>query len=148
MKKLPNFDREFNKFVRDESRRQADNILKSKDPALKEFNLNSLKDFDYINELQRFESLMPTLMASISGSISGSRDSLKNLSRKGFGGSRQSEDVSLVPAMVQTAACILRNRHPNSISTVPCMNSLNNYLNHVTKQFFFMTNSLGQSYRY
>ena len=148
MKKLPNFDREFNKFVRDESRRQADNILKSKDPALKEFNLRSLKDFEYINELQRFENLMPTLMASISGSISGSRDSLENLSRKGFGGSRQSEDISLVPAMVQTAACILRNRHPNSISTVPCMNSLNNYLNHVTKQFFFMTNSLGQSYRY
>ena len=148
MKKLPNFDREFNKFVRDESRRQADNILKSKDPALKEFNLKSLKDFEYINELQRFENLMPTLMASISGSISGSRDSLENLSRKGFGGSRQSEDISLVPAMVQTAACILRNRHPNSISTVPCMNSLNNYLNHVTKQFFFMTNSLGQSYRY
>ena len=102
---------------------------------------------EYINELKRLEGLMPTLMSSISGSISASKDSLEHLSRKGFGGSRQSEDISLVPTMVQTAACILRNRHPNSISTVPCLNSLNNYLNHVTKQFFYMTNSLGQSYR-
>ena len=35
MKMLPNFDRDFNKFVRDECRRQADNILKNRKIASK-----------------------------------------------------------------------------------------------------------------
>ena len=147
MKQLPNFERDFNQFVRDESRRQADNILKNKDPPLKEFNLKSVQEFEYDAELGKFERLVPTLMASIAGTISSSKDGLVTLSRKGFGGSRQSEDLSLVPAIVQTVSCILRNRHPNCISTVPCVNSVNNYLNHITKQYFFLANSLGHSYR-
>ena len=147
MKQLPNFERDFNKFVRDESCRQADNVLKSKDPPVSDFDMAALVNFSYEEEFQKLETRVPTLMASIVGTISASKEDPLSLSRKGFGGSRRSEDISLVPAMVQTASCILRNRHPNSISTVPCINSVNNYLNHLTKQYFFMTNALGQSFR-
>ena len=147
MKMLPNFDRDFNKFVRDECRRQADNILKNKDPPVSDFDSARLYDFDYKKEIDKLQVTVPTLMASIAGTISSSRADLVDISRKGFGGSRQSDDISLVPAMVQTASCILRNRHPNCISTVPCVNSVNNYLNHLTKQYFFLQNSLGFSYR-
>ena len=147
MKTLRNFERDFYQFVRDESRRQADNILKQKDPPLSEFDTSSIDDFDDNKELFKLEGMVPILMASIAGTISASKAETSMLLRKGFGSSNQSEDISLVPAMVQTASCIIRNRHPNSISTVPCVNSVNNYLNHITKQYFFMQNSLGFSYR-
>ena len=147
MKVLPNFERDFNKFVRDECRRQADIILNQKDPPVNEFNTGSLEDFDYNKELVKLQNVVPTFMASIAGTVSSSRDEPTDLTRKGFGGSRQSDDISLVPVMVQTATCILRNRHPNCISTIPCINSVNNYLNHITKQYFFLQNSLGFSYR-
>ena len=148
MKNLPNFEKDFQKFVREECRLEADKILKNKDPPLSEFNLKTLKDFHYNCELEKFETVAPTLMASIAGSISSSKDDpLVDLKRRGFGGSRKAEDISLVPAIVQTAACILRNRHPNSISTVPCVNSLNNWLMHIPHQYFFLSNSLGQSFR-
>ena len=116
MKLLPNFDKHFQNFVRE--------------------------------ELSKLELSAPTLMASIAGSISASQDSIANLTRKGFGGARRSEDISLVPSMVQTASCILRNRHPNSISTVQCVNSLNNWVLHIPHQYFFLNNSLGQSFRF
>ena len=147
MKALHNFDRDFNQFVRHECRRQGDTILKQKDPPLSDFNIISVDEFDYNKELSKLEKIVPTLMSSIAGTISSSKAELPMLSRKGFGGSNQSQDISLIPAMVQTASCIIRNRHPNSISTVPCVNSVNNYLNHITKQYFFMQNSLGFSYR-
>ena len=148
MKLLPNFDKHFQNFVREECRLEADNILKNKDPPIKEFNLQSLRNFQYSSELSKLELSAPTLMASIAGSISASQDSIANLTRKGFGGARRSEDISLVPSMVQTASCILRNRHPNSISTVQCVNSLNNWVLHIPHQYFFLNNSLGQSFRF
>ena len=148
MRSLPNFEKDFLTFVREQSRLEADNILKQKDPPVSQFNLTSLNNFQYESELDKLEKVAPTLMACIGGTISASKDQpLVNLTRKGFGGSRQSEEISLVPTMVQTATCILRNRHPNSISTIPCVNSLNNWMNHVTHQYFFLTNSLGQSFR-
>ena len=147
MKNLPNFERDFNQFVREESCRQADNVLRSKDPAVSDFDMNALDKFNYEDEFHKLENRVPTLMASIAGTISSSKAEPISLTRKGFGGSRRSEDISLVPAMVQTASCILRNRHPNSISTVQCVNSINNYLNHLTKQYFYMANTLGQSFR-
>ena len=149
MQQLPNFDRDFNDMVREKSRKQADNVLKMKDPPISEFNRMSIQNFDYEDELHKYEQLVPTLISSIAGTISSSKDeNIENLSRKGFGGSRQSEDVSLVPAIVQTSSCLLRNRHPNSVTKVACMNSINNYLNHVTKQNFHLANSLGLSFRY
>ena len=120
MKMLPNFDRDFNKFVRDECRRQADNILKNKDPPVSDFDSASLYEFDYKKEIDKLQDIVPTLMASIAGTISSSRADLVDITRKGFGGSRQSDDISLMPAMVQTASCILRNRHPNCIVLELC----------------------------
>ena len=149
MKSLPNFEKDFHKFVREECRLEGDRILGDKDPPLSEFSLKTLRDFDYNCELEKFEKVAPTLMASIAGSITSSKEeSLANLKRRGFGGSRKGEDISLVPAIVQTASCILRNRHPNSISTVPCVNSLNSLLMHIPHQYFFLNNSLGQSFRF
>ena len=42
MTKLPNFDRDFNLFVREQCRLQSENILKVKDPPANEFSLESL----------------------------------------------------------------------------------------------------------
>ena len=149
MKGLPGFAKDFSQFVREECRRESDLILGDKDPPLKDFDMTSLQDFSYSNSLSKLEQVAPTLMASIAGSISGSKcDDFASLSRKGFGGSRRAEDMSLVPAIVQTATAILRNRHPNSISTVPAVNSLHNLTNHITSQYFYFTNALGTSFRF
>ena len=148
MKSLPNFQRDFQKFVRDECRAEGDNILKSKDAPLSEFGLEELKAFNYTTELEKLVRIAPILMASISGSISASKEeSISSLSRKGFGGSRRAEEITLVPAMVQCATMIVRNRHPNSISSVPAINSLNNWTQHIPQRYFYLTNSLGLTYR-
>ena len=147
MKSLPNFKADFHEFVREECRQEADLILKDKDPPVNSFDLRSLTNFNYKCEFEKLSKVAPTLMASLAGSISSSKDEAANLTRKGFGGSRKSEDVSLVPAMVQTASCILRNRHPNCISTVPCVNSINSWLLHIPHQYFFLNNTLGMSFR-
>ena len=47
MKELPGFSEDFSKFVRDECRSEADLILNDKDPALKDFDMDSLKNFSY-----------------------------------------------------------------------------------------------------
>ena len=148
MKNLPNFDQDFKLFVREQCRLESDNILKMKDTPVKEFNMESLQSFDYNRELLKLEITSPTLMACVAGSISASKDQpLSSLSRKGFGGSRRAEDISLVPAMVQAATMIMRNRHPNSISSVACINSLNNWVHHIPHKYFYLTNSLGLSFR-
>jgi len=147
MKQLPGFKQDFSTFVREECRIEADLILSDKDPPLKEFNMETLKNFSYNSCLTKLEKNAPTLIASIAGSISDSKsDQLEHLSRKGFGGRRRDDSVSLIPAIVQTASAILHNRHPNSISTVPAINSLNNYTNHITSRYFYLSNSLGISY--
>ena len=149
MKELPGFAKDFSHFVRDECRHEADLVLSYKDPPLRDFDMDSLKNFSYATSLSKLEKVAPTLLASIAGSISESKcEELSSLSRKGFGGRRQSESVSLVPAIVQTASAILRNRHPNSISTVPAVNSLNNLTNHITSRYFYLSNALGNSYRF
>ena len=82
MKTLRNFERDFHQFVRDESRRQADNILKQKDPPLSEFDTSSIDEFDYNTELFKLEGMVPILMASIAGTISASKAETSMLSRK------------------------------------------------------------------
>ena len=52
MKSLPNFQRDFQKFVRDECRAEGDNILKSKDAPLSEFGLEELNAFNNTTELE------------------------------------------------------------------------------------------------
>ena len=88
------------------------------------------------------------MMSAIIGSIS--KDKVKNysdLSRKGFGGPNSSEDIDLVPCVVQTAARILRNRHPRSISTVPCMTSLYLWANRVPGKVLHYSNAIGDTFR-
>ena len=148
MKDLPGFSKDFSKFVRDECRSEADLILNDKDPPLKDVDMDRLKNFSYTSSLAKLEKVAPTLIASIAGSISDSKcDDIKILSGKGFGGRRKAESISLVPAIVQTDSAILKNRHPNSISTVPAVNSLDNWSNHITRRYFYLSNSLGTLYR-
>ena len=149
MKELPGFHKDFTQFVREESRKEADLILGDKDPPLKDFDMNSLKDFTYLDVLQKLEKNVPILMASIAGTISDSKSGdLEALSRYGFGGRNRGDSVSLVPTMVQTASAILRNRHPNCVSSVAIVNSLHNLTEHVTSRYFFWSNALGSSFRY
>ena len=82
MKELPGFSEDFSKFVRDKCRSEADLILNDKDPALKDFDMDSLKNFSYLSSLNKLEKVAPTLLASIAGSISDSKcDDIKTLSR-------------------------------------------------------------------
>ena len=149
MKELPGFTRDFRQFVREECRTEANLILEQKDPPLREFSMESVKNFSYLSSLAKLECVVPTLLASIVGTITDSKsDDLETLDRKGFGGSRRADSVSLVPTIVQTASAILRNRHPNSISTVLAVNSLNNHTEHVTSRYFYLCNALGTSYRF
>ena len=143
MQELPGFSKDFRQFVRDVCRAEADLVLCDKDPPLREFTMDTLKSFSYETSLAKLETIAPTLMASLAGSISDSKDDLVSLSRFGFGGSRRGEPVSLVPALVQTASAILHNRHPSCISTVPAVNSLNNLTNQITRRYFFCQMVLG-----
>ena len=65
MKGLPGFAKDFSQFVRDECRRESDLVLAEKDPPLKDFDMNSLKDFSYFSSLSKLEKVAPTLIASI-----------------------------------------------------------------------------------
>ena len=147
MKGLPGFAKDFCQFVRDECRAEGDLILADKDPPLKDFNMDTLKNFSYEASLAKLENICPILMSSIAGSISDSKADMQSLSRFGFGGRRRGESVSLKPALVQTASAILHNRHPNSISTVPAINSLNNFTSQITSRYFYLSNALGTSFR-
>ena len=81
MKTLRYFKRDFHQFVRDESRGQADYILKQKDPP-SVFDISSIDVFDYNKELFKLEGMVPILMASIAGTISASKAETSMLSRK------------------------------------------------------------------
>ena len=70
-----------------------------------------------------------------------------DISRKGFGGPNAGIDIDLVPSVVQTVSRILKNRHPKSITTIPCMNSLYLWANRVPGHIVHFFNSLGDSYR-
>ena len=149
MKELPGFETDLAAFVRNECRKEADGILSEKDPPLRDFGMADIQNFSYSSCLTKLQRVAPILISSISGAISDSKsDDLHTLSRAGFGGKRKGDQISLTPAIVQTATAILKNRHPNSISLVPAVNSLNNMTNHITSRYFYLTNNLGTSYRY
>ena len=148
MKSLSNFETELQAFIQEESRSQAERILEDKDPAKSSFTLENLRKFSYKEQLQKFQKTNPLLLASIVGTLSKSKGVKPfEVSRKGFGGANRDEDVDLLPCVVQTISRILKNRHPSSISTLPCLNSLYMWTNRVPGQLFHLFNSLGDSFR-
>ena len=72
----------------------------------------------------------------------------EDLTRKGFGGACRDEDIDLTPTIVQTISRILKNRHPNSVNVMACLNSLFLWTNHVAGNVFHFFNLLGDCYRY
>ena len=125
MQKLPKFPEAFLVLVQEESRKEARNILKEKDPPKSEFNIDSIREFSYEAELQRFERTNPILLASVIGTISKEKvTDYSEVSRKGFGGSNRAMDIDLLPCVIQTVSRILKNVHPNSLTTITCLNSL------------------------
>ena len=148
MKDLKGFDTALQVFVQEETNKESDNILGDKDLPKSEFNLENIRRFSYKSELDKFQKTNPVLLAAIIGSISKEKvTKYSDISRKGFGGSNSSTDIDLVPSVVQTVSRILKNRHPRSISTIPCINSLYLWSNRVSGHIFHLYNSLGDCYR-
>ena len=149
MKKLKGFDTALQAFVQEETKKGSDNILSDKDLPKSEFNLDNIRKFSYKSELNKFQQTNPILLAAIIGSISKEKvTKYSDISRKGFGGSNPSTNIDLVPSVVQTVSRILKNRHPRSISTIPCINSLYLWSNRVPGHIFHLYNSLGDCYRF
>ena len=149
MKSLPSFQSALVAFVQEESRLQAELVVDQKDPNRATFTLDTLREFSYKEQLSKLQKTSPLLVASIVGTLSKSRRTEPgDISRKGFGGSNRGEDVDLIPCTVQSISRIVRNRHPSSISILPCMNSLYLWTNRVPGQLFNWFNSLGDSFRW
>ena len=149
MKSISNFPSAFQYFVQEEARQEAQNTVTDKDPSRSSFTLKSLTDFSYSDQLQKFQNTNPILLASIVGTLSKTKGAnYEDISRKGFGGPNRSENVDLIPSVVQTISRVLKNRHPLSVSLLPCMNSLNLWANHVPGHLFHFYNAIGDSYRY
>ena len=149
MKSFSGFAPAFLSFVQEESRLQADVVLEEKDPPRSSFTLENLRKFSYKEQLQKFQRTNPLLLASIMGTLSKTKGAkYGEVSRKGFGGLNRSEDIDLVPTVVQSISRILKNRHPYSVSVLPCLNSLYFWANRVPGHLFHLFNSQGDSYRY
>ena len=149
LKELPNFLDDFTAFAQEEARLQASNILTEKDPPRTEFTHNSLMEFSFEKELEKFLRTNPLLSAVVIGTMSKDKVyDFDDLCRKGFGGSNRSIDIDLVPSIVLTLARILKNRHPTAIVTIPCLTSLFLWTNRASGHVFHFCNSLGDSFRY
>ena len=93
--------------------------------------------------------MMVSFLATIIGSISKQKViNFSDISRKGFGGANSGLDIDLVPSVVQTVSRILKNRHPRTHTTMPCMNSLYLWANRVPGHIVHFYNMLGDSYRF
>ena len=127
---------------------QANAILGLKDPPRACFTLEDLRKFSYKEQVHKLQRTNPYLVASITGTLSKSRGVLtEDLSRKGFGGANREEDIDLTACVVQSGSRILRNRHPCSISLLPCLNSLYLWTSRVPGQVFNWFNALGDCFR-
>ena len=148
LKLLPNFPPALNAFVQEECRLQAQGILSEKDSPRASFSLHSIESFSYKDQLRKFQRTNPLLLASIIGTLSKDKNSdAEDLGRKGFGGSNRAEDIDLTPTICQSVSRVLKNRHPYSITTLPCLNSLSLWANRVPCQLYHLFNSLGDCFR-
>ena len=105
MKSLPNFDLHLHSFIQDEARREAAGILNEKETPRNKFNLENLRKFSYKDQLDKFQRTNPLLLAVIIGTLSKDKvaeSEMAEISRKGFGGSDTSADITLVPTGKQS----------------------------------------------
>ena len=148
LKALPSFDKAFHNFVQEEAHKESEGILSDKDPARKDFTLNSLRKFSYKEQLAKLQKSSPLLVACITGSISKTKvKTSEDLTRKGFGGQNRDKNIDLTPAVVQTVSRILKNKHPYSLTLMASLNSLFLWTCRVSGHVFQLLNSLGDCYR-
>ena len=72
----------------------------------------------------------------------------EDLKRKGFGGSNRTEEIDLVPVIVQSVSRIIKNCHPLSLTVLPSINSLFLWTSRAIGKVFKYFNLLGDCYRY
>ena len=65
MKPLSDFDRDFQYFVQEESRLQAERILGAKDPDKATFSIETVRQFSYKEQLLKFQKTNPILLGKL-----------------------------------------------------------------------------------
>ena len=134
--------------MQEEAHKESEGILSDKDPARKDFTLNSLRKFSYKEQLAKLQKSSPLLVACITGSISKTKvKTSEDLTRKGFRGQNRDKNIDLTPAVVQTVSRILKNKHPYSLTFMASLNSLFLWTCRVSGHVFQLLNSLGDCYR-
>ena len=171
MSQLAGFETAFLEFVQEKARKDMKKLLE-KDPPRSDFKRSDMEQFSYYVELEKFQSNSPTLIAAIagtflrnlmeimhyliffiqlksSGTLSRAKgDDVTALSRPGFGGSNRSEPVDLIQTVVQSVSRLIRCRHPDSLSKIPCMNSLFLWSHNASQSLFEYFNGMGDCYRF
>ena len=148
LKALPNFNSAFYRFVQEEAHRESEGILLDKDPARKDFTLDSLRKFTYREQLNKLQTASPLLVACVTGAIAKTKvKTSEDLTRKGFGGPNRDQKIDLTPAIVQTVSRIMKNKHPYSLTLMASLNSLFLWTCRVSGHVFQLFNSLGDCYR-
>ena len=120
MRSFPNFHSEFLNFLQDEVRKEASAALSEKDPPRHEFNLQSLRKFNYKDQLDSYQRTNPILVTVIAATLSKERVSeneIGDISRKGFGGKASSNDISLLATGKHLYIQVKTNRARFTIST-------------------------------
>ena len=148
MEFLPNFERELQEYIFNYVQTEARGILLSKEVSAGDFSRKHMDDFTYDFYHAEVLANYPILSAVITGAVSNQGfEKHQNPSRKGFGGSRRDEDISLKPVICQTVARLLHNKHPRSASLLQCMNSALNTVQHLPVKAVTLSNALGDSFR-
>jgi len=147
MEFLPNFDRELQEFIYKKIQKEAETVKLEKETCVADFCRENLSSFSYETYHDKLLDTTPLLSAAITGAVSNLPFSeIKNPNRKGFGGSRQDEAISLKPVICQTASRLLHNKHPRSVSEIQCLNSVLNTIQHLPVKSVCLANGLGDCF--
>ena len=142
---LPNFEKDLQKYIYERVQKEASLAVHDKEHSLVDFDRHDIESFSYDAYHSKLLNRNPILMSALTGSISNLKyEQLNNPTRKGFGGSRQSELISLKPALCQTVARLLHNKHPRSVTQIQCLNSVLNAVQHIPGKAVSLGNGFGK----
>ena len=148
MESLQNFSKELQKYIFKRSQSEAASVKLYKDVSVANFSYDDVNKFSYETYHATAMDRYPILMASVTGAVCNqSYEDMNNPTRKGFGGSRSSEDISLKPVVCQTISRMLHNKHPRCVTSLQCMNSALSMVHHLPGKALVSSNALGDSFR-
>ena len=148
MEFLPNYIRDLQKYIHDYVQAEAAGIKNAKEVTVADFDRCLMESFSYDTYYADALSIYPIISAVLTGALSNQRfEELHNPSRKGFGGSRKDESISLKPVVCQTLARLLHNKHPRSASLMQCLNSALFTILHLPHKAVTLANALGDCFR-